>query len=68
MNHTQLSNVWFMDWRWRTGRKLADALHDAMEIPTAEVKCDGTVETLGTETTVFQRCSYRECNFRVTNL
>ena len=40
-----------MDWRWRTGRKLADTLHHAMEFSTAEVKHDrmvGIVVTVGT--------------------
>ena len=37
-----------MDWCGCTGRKLADTLHASMELLAAEVKCDGTVETVET--------------------
>jgi len=48
MNRTWLSRTWLMDWRWRTGRKLADTLHISPNFfLIAEVKYDGTVGTVG---------------------
>jgi len=40
------SRTWHMDWRWRRDRKLADTLHDAMELKLQQLKAMGQLGQL----------------------